>query len=368
MFRFFSLAALFLSVQSQGYPCDLLKQLYPEDASSEQELLSQFSPAKIISAAESPTGSAVTIVELEGGVKYVVRQPGALDHLDFERFASELIRRAPGGNTPLVRTLGKQETKVALERMRAANPDLSFGNVDPEELNVAMFYPMQRGKEYLKSESSNVMLSFARNALLAFAINGNPSHREEFKKQWSRLYPASKQTLVDELRVLSPELSTLTAENAGMKIPELMEKTAGAFAPLMQKEIEGVPAEVRRQLADHWILYTLLGIPDFHNNNWLIHHDVVLAIDVALKSRDFVIGTHTTRFAGQEMPLSWLVGAEVPGQKLLVSWASPEMVNYLRDLNGERVKDAATAAGYKLSEDNLSGVLARAKKILKLRN
>jgi len=368
MLRSFSLALTFLCFQAQSYPCDLLKQLYPENVFTEQELLARFSPEKIISAVEPPIGSAVTIVEIEGGVKYVVRQPSALDHLDFERFASELIRRAPGGNTPLVRTLGKQETKVALERLRAANPDLSFGKVDPQELNVAMFYPMQRGKEYLKAEKLNVTLSFARNALLAFAINGKASHREEFSKQWSRLSPASKQSLIDELRVLSPELSLLTVENAGTKIPELMEKSAGVFSPLMRKEIESVPAEVRRQLADHWILYTILGIPDFHNSNWLIHHDIVLAIDVALKSRDFAIGTHTTLFDGQEMPLSWLGGAEVPGQKLLASWASPEMVTYLSGLNEEKVRAVATAAGYKLSEDNLSGVLARAKKILKLRN
>lgn len=132
--------------------------------------------------------------------------------------------------------------------------------------------------------------------------------------------------------------------------------------------MDRVPEGVRQQLADHWMLYTVLGINDFHNKNWLIEKNTVLAIDVAYRSLAFRKGKESLKLAEQEMPFDWMQAVPDYAFETMVNWASPEMIAFLKTIDNRSIQRIADMSYYPLTQENMDGMTGRARRLLSYRN
>ena len=361
---------LFFSLPCFALRCALLRELYPDILYSEKELLDQFATAKFRWVGRPRPDGDVVFLEREDGVKYVVRFPSKNSNLPFEEFASLFVRKTPVGRTPETRNLTKEEMTPILKRAREAPAGAKDGLLRWTDASVAVFYPAQKGEEYLNGKGIN---SPARNVLLKAFISADSGKKiENAQRDWARYWETTsreeKLRIVEDLLASGEIFTGLTVENARQRVVEIMgQKGMMPFKGLFEASASRVPEAVRRQLADHWILFTILGINDFHNSNWLVHEDSVLAIDLAFKSPTFVRGNGTYNIPHQEMPFEWMVDTKEAGPKIMVNWASPELMEYLKGLNPKKVAEISRESGYDLTQENADGMVKRAERLLELR-
>ncbi len=120
---------------------------------------------------------------------------------------------------------------------------------------------------------------------------------------------------------------------------------------------------IQTKIADTWAGYVVLGIPDMHPHNWMIGPDgQVAGIDLAIRSGIFEKGIASLPWM---MLMSPLGPADIGKEHLheLLSSLSPRMRQVLASLSRDDILAIAAKSQFQISDVQVNGMLARAKKL-----
>lgn len=342
---------------------DLLTANRGHSYALEQQILSSVTPDTIDTSGVRSLSKAVYLLPLKDGNQVVLRISRHESEAEFEAMASRFIQKAPGGNTPSVRLLRQQELRAIMPAGAQAG---SHGT-----LAVYFSRPAEAGRFYLEDHVATMLRSglaeFAKSARGNANFARSENWRKQLRKAWSESTAEGRASVVEDLRKHFPEVKGATED-------EVLESFFQAAPGLINARLDNfefeawqhLPPEVRTQLADHWTLYTILAIPDFHYGNWLIHSNQVLAIDAALRSRWFATGSSDIKFPTQQSPIDG--GTIAPSFRTkMIKATSPELITYLNALTAKDVFGIAKEAGYNLTEVEARGILGRINTLVKAR-
>jgi len=119
-----------------------------------------------------------------------------------------------------------------------------------------------------------------------------------------------------------------------------------------------------QSLNDLWQVMTVIGMKDFHDENWIYHHKQVIGIDLALPYRS-LRSEHPFDFLNHKHPSSGrsLTVEETLG---LLQSIRPELRQFIRILTPEYLFKKADENGYEFKTNELEEILARVKVISNL--
>ena len=314
-------------------------------------------------------------VRLKNGAEYVVRFATKDTDLEFESFASNLLREAPHLETPQTRiysgaeptafykTIEKMDWGVDLRiKMRQG-----FGGPAKNgttQVSVAAYYPkMKIGNDHLADIGA---FDGVRNTITDLSLNPSAMtlddierYKDLLKWQWDAMSEQAQLALLNDYKQAVPKAKNLTVDvflaYLQRNVPRFSEQPLDLLVTL---GLQRVPKDLKTQLADHWAIYTALGIQDFHADNWLIFKNKVLAIDLASKGKEFDNGAATLAMFKQQHPfgLHFMNRAILNDLKKNIS---AEMRAFLSSLDDQKIKMLADSAGFELTPTALSGIRAR---------
>jgi hypothetical protein len=295
---------LLLSSSSQANPC----LMYFNEAMglsgelSETYILNKFSRADIKKENVQRLSPGVYKVTTTRGYEYVLRFPSKIQHTDFEKFASLIFNEAPGVHTPEIKFFTNELSKEIAQALSAVVPEIIFDE------------PLKVG---------------GRISLALF-------------------YPFE----------------------TGFEYLTALQVVDQSHLPLVQyslvsQAIKKLPPQVITQLADAWILATILGVNDLHTANWLIHGDRTIIIDLAYKliNKPSLHGPQFWQPMFSQHPLGpHIVTKEIIN--FLIQRSSKELRNYLRLMNSEKLEQLARQADYKLTARHMDYIESQIKDFL----
>lgn len=131
------------------------------------------------------------------------------------------------------------------------------------------------------------------------------------------------------------------------------------------RNMQRVPLNMRRQLSDLWVLYRMLGIWDFHFENWIHSSDgKVHGIDFAFRSPWFDAGINIPE-ESLMYPYANSAADLYPGiARALLRSVTPEILQYLQDLRPEAIQAISDASGFSLTPQALQGIELRRRTLL----
>lgn len=343
---------------------------------SEADYLNGFSFDQIDpSSVNMLSDNGVFKVRLKNGAEYVVRFATKDTDLEFESFASNLLREAPHLETPQTRiysgaeptafykTIEKMDWGVDLRiKMRQG-----FGGPAKNgttQVSVAAYYPkMKIGNDHLADIGA---FDGVRNTITDLSLNPSAMtlddierYKDLLKWQWDAMSEQAQLALLNDYKQAVPKAKNLTVDvflaYLQRNVPRFSEQPLDLLVTL---GLQRVPKDLKTQLADHWAIYTALGIQDFHADNWLIFKNKVLAIDLASKGKEFDNGAATLAMFKQQHPfgLHFMNRAILNDLKKNIS---AEMRAFLSSLDDQKIKMLADSAGFELTPTALSGIRAR---------
>lgn len=224
----------------------------------------------------------------------------------FERFATTFLNRIPGIRTPAVRVLETSERHLLLSYLRRVVPD------------------------------------------------------------FERLVTDSERHLSEQPRV-EPNVSVANFVAGAEVGSDYILQHAGFRDPLSTMQV--ITPSVRRQICDAWAVYTVLGISDFHAENWLIRDGHVIPIDMAQLNYYFLSGDSSLSITGQH-PFGMGSSQNEDFLQAMARSTSSELREFLNRVQREPalVSRIAQQSGFMLRSDALRGVVVRARRILELAN
>lgn len=340
----------------------------------EPGLLAGFEPATLSLQTVTRLGKGVYKVPLKGDAFGVVRVSREVDDIKFEAFGSRLLRSVPGLATPRPRELPvtEQMVRLFLEKERAGpGPDEDLikqwnqGERPPASLSV--FFPMETGAAYLDRLAGFGFRKGAENA--AVELRRSPATErasvkariaEALELQWASLAPDAKRAVLKDLKALAlVEKSFGEGSPVASLVKGMDSDNSVVFTQLRESAWNHIPAKIQAQLADYWAIFTVLGISDFHADNWLIHQDKVLAIDLAMLTAIFQRGILKASWMAQLSPVGPPPSEAM--RQAMISQVTPSTREFLKRLTRESIKRMAEEAGYAVTDRMVDGMLARAK-------
>jgi hypothetical protein len=347
--------------------CDgVLQDVYQNQWLSEDGLIAEFAPAEYVpghSQGLSNIPSQVVRVRTRGGYDYVVRFPSQTQDLGLEQFANSFIREAPGSSAPKVRRLGPEDSRQLFDRMMA-DPAIeekikdgwkkSEYSKNPNfTVSVTAYYPVANGEEALAQLR---VMDPVRKELLEVSAGGELFRKEYFDEVWAELSPSQQLGVIEDVKAIWPEARSVPNERFRDFLHENSQKIPkDQLRKLFTMGVERLPAEVRAQLVDDWVLFSVLGLPDFHPGNWLLYGKKVLPIDMAYPTG--LEGSLMHPFGGEFA----LTHAE---QSWLARQATPGLRQYLREMTPAKLRALARQAGYSLEPRRQMEILAKIKSFL----
>lgn len=377
--------ALFLTVSAFAEPhenVEICRKILTEKSgrlsAAEAQALASFEVKDIIAEriaelSDSEFGGRVLLVPTKSGHTFVLRGHHEMGQVGFEQFASTFINSAPGGMTPQIRLLSRKTLDAIESLAEAAGKNLFLRGTDSNSgaaASLALYYPAKRGDQYLL-ETNGATLSFA---LLQFvkAANVAPRVRESYLEEdllsvWNETAPNVRRDVMRQLQEMIPEFKRMGAEDFFRMIgaqPGKFANKVWAFEAMRVSSWVALPKNVRRQLANQWALYTVLGIPDLHRRNWLVFEDTVIAIDAALPSEVFLKGKKELWGEDHE----WVLDDGLLSARMISRFArdvDQALIDHLVALTPERIQGYSNA--FKLTETQIGGIQKRAAHLAKAR-
>ncbi len=312
--------------------------------------------------------------------EFVVRFPSVISDTQFERFSNRFLRSVPGIRAPEVRLLSPEDSARFLKsvserkphaysRMRrgfqAAGLDPSAGKL---QASYTLFYDAPNGLRATWELGINAQL---RQAIQRIAHDELPIpdalkriYVEELKEGWDKANEAQRMAVFEDVRALFPAARSIGLEDLVPFLSNQLEAIQGS--PLKGILIEGakrLPPQILTDLSDQWAIYTVLGIRDFHPGNWLLMGDRTMAIDSALNSVDFKNGLSSLRLNSHMQPFD-KTDPTTEVYNFLLSRLSSGAVKFLENLTADRVRQIAAQSSFPLTDDQLQGILARARLVV----
>ncbi len=232
------------------------------------------------------------------------------------------------------------------------------------ESHLALFDPSRIQKSVDLGNPLKLTLDDGREYIIRFESSSKDAAFEAFAASFLRSAPHCETPLIRQIsgKVLQDTIGKIEMSARYSKI-KIHKASLATFYPDMQtgkdyldeltkkaggmKSPENIPAEVLTQIADLWAIYTVLGIPDFHAKNWLIHNRHVLGIDLEGKSDDFNDGKITLALEYQQNPFD--IHKADNWRAFLKEKISPEMRNFLTHLQPARLQELGKEQNFPLS-------------------
>jgi hypothetical protein len=186
---------------------------------------------------------------------------------------------------------------------------------------ILPFYPGVTGKDYLQS---SVGMNF-RSKLSWLANHSHDTFYDynrlfkELTEEWASVGANARVTLLEDIRKIFPNDIFTEARLMTEIDTKLRGSNSKPLRELVNMAFERIPYEAQVDLAQSWAVFTILGIPDFNPQNWLIHEGHITPIDLANRSAQFTESGSDIFFQWQQ---NFLDGNEV----------SPEFVQKVRRL------------------------------------
>jgi hypothetical protein len=174
-----------------------------------------------------------------------------------------------------------------------------------------------------------------------------------------RATPQALHTLVQDLKELLPESKHFPDDDfLGYLFDNLEHLPGSKLQELPALGLKRVPPGIKTQLADYWITYTILGLPDFHPSNWLIHDEKVVGIDVVHAPVHAKDTDPALKIPYHQHPYGFYkIDDQVT--ETLISSASPELKQYFKTLTRDEVEQLAKNSDYPISSEELDQIMAR---------
>lgn len=337
----------------------ILRTLLKDTFVSEAALLQAFDPTGPVTVEKVlGDGGKVQLVSTPAG-KYVVRFELPEQHVVRESFAIAVARKSPLKTLPNTRLFGAEATAGLREKIIPKNAYNAHEFEKSQRVSVSVFYDAPNAEKQLDALLGGS--KFDRNFLVA-AGNIHELDFEDLLETIVELWPQASRTekarFAEDIKSLFPSLKHEQPEFVFSHFRK--HATADLLDQLQVQRIKSLPAGLRRQVADSWLLYTALGIRDFHSKNWLLHGNTVLPIDLGYTRAKFLPLNGT----GKWQP--YRQGPMTPRiLKLLLEDASPAMYDYLRSLRAENLQQLAGLTRYELEAGETADILAQIQEILR---
>jgi hypothetical protein len=234
-----------------------------------------------------------------------------------------------------------------------------LGEGKPPGVTVAAFYPGTRGAAVLESLG---VAGPVRTALVDLG-RGDPEAANRLFQAWNAASPEVRQGVIADVRALLPELRAVSDSEIISHLTRYRDSL-----PLLKLEglielgLNRLPADLREQLADMWAVYTVLGIKDPHDSNWLYWKGKVAGIDMALSPSAYAAGRASLKLDGGFDPIGF---SGAPARRFLLSHVSPALKAYLAGLSDQEIQALARSNGYNLTDGALQGIRERANLIVR---
>jgi hypothetical protein len=303
--------------------------------------------------------------------------------VEFEHFASKFYAKTPKGKTPTVQLLNHEESQSVFKTIYnfdevAKNIIDNNRLIDPmgqeHRISVVPFVKNnQSSYDLMKSEGVYNPLRIAVSNIVNLRLGPmglRPSHIEHMKGEiqfgLKNSSPKQIREVLEELRVLAPSRFKNMDDNK--IIDELLNYGYylhdSDLKNINIKAFEKLPENIKQEIADNWLIYTVLGIEDFHVMNWvhLPHENEVIAIDLANKTRIF---RESLDFSIEKFQEPFSLGElnEVTFDFLMKN-VSPELKKYLKSLDKDEILKIADEADFLLNGES-DGIIKRINTILK---
>jgi hypothetical protein len=182
---------------------------------------------------------------------------------------------------------------------------------------------------------------------------------EKLSDQWPKLPEAQKVALEKDLKKLFPFALDKSGDAYIHAILSQAPRLQGAkLTELYSMAVQRFSPELRTQLADYWVTYTVLGIPDFHPNNWLMLDQKIIGIDLAHKPQSAKKDTDPLMLSMHQHPYGQFeFTREV--RSILMGSISPELKRYLSSLTRDKIQAIAKEAQYPISSKELDQIESR---------
>jgi len=134
---------------------------------------------------------------------------------------------------------------------------------------------------------------------------------------------------------------------------------------------EDLDPRLLQRVSDHVSLYLLLGIPDPHAGNLLVHDGNVIGIDLEQLDIDLqkpINGPLSFRQTDFISPLAhFRKNPEAQTPEFFIRRISAETLDWIKNLSEGELKKTAEASRYDLKEDQIKAILLRRDALLELR-
>ena len=376
-------AAIFLVwLQFPGLPASASDSRCPAafpKNKTESKILDQFRAADIDPAQTASLSGTVFRVQTASEKNYVVRLPSNYANVRREPFAAAFLNRVPHLRTPTVRLLSTEESKTVLKLIRFFDPaafriltakwkvpGLRNTN-DRSRISLSVFYDVPRGLEALSSwgvsdrfrDTLDYIPWDKEDQLSTLALL-----KQDLESHWRTANPIQIEYLIQDLKILFPDSNEIRSDRYREYLLNNIELlTTGRTQGLSYLGLVRLPASIRQQLVDYWIVYTVLGIPDFHPRNWLLDDRKVIAIDLAHPVARTLHRGQPFHLSPHLQPFGWFHLRESL-RKIFMSEMSPELRRFFIHLTPAHIQAVADDSEYKISAAELRGIMERRNWIL----
>lgn len=345
----------------------LLQEAYHDQDLTDVGLLSSLNARAIDPDFIRPLNSEGSVFEFRDrkGRRYVARlgENGTSD-LEREQFAIAFAREAPGIQVPPSRMLKSDEADAVMAAYRR-NPD-EFADLKDNfpqhtrgtpKISVSVLAPGVTGTAALKKLGVSDPIAEIFESIARGKTEIRPSTARELLQRWALYTPSQKARFISDAKELFPPVKKLAnAKVFGALLEDLPLVKGSRFQNLSLHRVRGLDPEIQKQIADTWIVYTVLGIPDLHPNNWLLQGDTVIGIDLA----------HPPQRVVSDSPLPPdVLNPYAPGEPsremrdFLIDSVSPPMRQYLLSLTPARVREIGSQVGYVTGTAEMEDIIRR---------
>ncbi len=354
------------TIKSTCIRAKLTGQVVAGVASTDVELLARFDADRLSIINASPLSSGVYLIETSEHLKYVLRAPREFETSARGAFAAIFMSAMPASRVAAVRRLEREASYKVADKLLKAHPEatdwIKRYARDGADLSVTPYYDSITGEQFLSKFRNSFRESLIHDSkvLGTMTREEQQAYRTKRLNEWNALSTADREGLIEDIKAARPDLKNQNSEtlfelvitNPGyLSYPEL-ERLSTSY-------LWRIPVPIRRQLADHWVLSTVLGISDFHWRNWLVRDGQIVAID-PYEPFEHVRGTLTPMHLplhhhpyGPSTPVSASVRA------FLMNDVSGDLKLYLGNLTNDRIRSFAREAGYSPSENTLNQIRSR---------
>lgn len=295
---------------------------------------------------------------------------GDLHNTGFEVFAAHFFN-SMGYPVPIPRTVElppNLRTEIVRQERGHRSSLVKEMKTAAQKASLVPVFPGITGHDHIwQWTGRNARLEIEQLAMRAKAHQKAHSQLEpeEFhtlKELWASLESHARKGILADLQTLDPSTNYTERGFVAQFKARLASHRISKVEELDEMGFRQLPLHVRKQVAEAWAINCVLGITDFHNENWMIEDGHVTPLDLANKSRMFQQGQ--PELPDIYSPFSSTATVSKTAIAELTSLLSPELAERLRALTPAQILETAKASGFSVTGKQAIGMVERARLLL----